>query len=94
MYAGVAGNLGEVFMYRYMSTTMHVTRGLIVVVEARCKAAVRAVIGLQSRCHQLHIHAGGGMHTAWSLWRVQTYGSIQALSYLMMDLCQQHGDES
>ena len=52
-----AGNeIKQVENFRYLGMIMTYTRTLTAAIEYLCKAATRAMFGLQRRCQQLHLH--------------------------------------
>ena len=51
-----AGNAIAVDIFKYLGVQMHGTKGLTPAMEYLCKAAKRAMFGLQRRCQQLRIH--------------------------------------
>ena len=54
LYAGNA--IEQVDIFKYLGVQMHGTKGLTPAMEYLCKAAKRAMFGLQRRCQQLRIH--------------------------------------
>ena len=54
MYAGNC--IEQVDVFKYLGVMLHATKGLSPAIEYLCKAAKRAMFGLQRRCQQLHIH--------------------------------------
>lgn len=46
----------QVDEFKYLGVLMHGTKGLSPAIEYLCKAAKRAMLGLQRRCQQLSIH--------------------------------------
>ena len=52
-----AGNeIEQVEIFKYLGMIMKYTRTLTPAIEYLCKAATRAMFGLQRRCQQLHLH--------------------------------------
>ena len=54
LYAGKA--IEQVDIFKYLGVQMHGTKGLTPAMEYLCKAAKRAMFGLQRLCQQLRIH--------------------------------------
>ena len=54
LYAGNA--IEQVDIFKYLGVQMHGTKGLTPAMEYLCKAAKRAMFGLQQRCQQLRIN--------------------------------------
>lgn len=48
--------INQVDEFKYLGVLLHATKGLSPALEFLCKAARRAMFGVQSRCQQLHIH--------------------------------------